>query len=144
MRELPLENVTVQELQDEFEVVFRPYLEKRPEPGYWYMHSIKELTPPFQLATKQLGMTFSKALVVGTEAGYGVHTHTDGSQDKLMSYYRWHLPIYAEGTLAIIDGKTTVMREGFWYGRFKNWLPHSMENPSDRERMHLVVDFVCE
>ena len=143
MDEIPLQNVTIEKLQAEFEVVFRPFLEKRPEPGYWYLHSIKELTPLFQLAIKQIPMQFSEALVVGTEAGYSVHTHTDGPPNgPELPYHRWHLPIYTQGTLAIIAGEMTVMCEGYWYGRFKNWLPHSIENPTNRERFHLVVDFV--
>jgi hypothetical protein len=47
---------------------------------------------------------------------------------------RWHVPILPAGTF---DGREVVAGVSF---PVKHWEPHRVDNPTDRERIHLVID----
>ena len=138
MNTLPLKSASIEEVQVEFDKYYRNYMELRPEPGYSILHHV-ELTPLFTKVVEQLGLGKPIAvLFTRTERGVDVHEHID--QDAVGDP-RWHLPIYTLETLFIEDGIVHSMREGFWYGPIRYWLPHSVINNGAGERVHLVVDF---
>jgi len=47
---------------------------------------------------------------------------------------RWHVPIHPAGTF---DGRPVEAGVSF---PVKHWEPHRVDNPSDRPRIHLVID----
>lgn len=58
--------------------------------------------------------------------------------DRGPFYERWQLPIATAGTMTQ-DGLTGAAEDGVPF-RVAHWSPHSVENPSDRPRVHLIVD----
>ncbi len=137
---IPLQG-DVQELQREFDEHYLPNMEARPEKGYYILHGLKKLTPPFMAAINALDMgEIAAILFTAADAGYSVHKHQDRDWEEGLPV-RYHLPIYTNHTILYENGKPIHMYEGSWYGPIRYWLPHSVEHDSDFKRVHLIVDF---
>lgn len=69
----------------------------------------------------------------------GVHTDTLTNNEKMS---RWHLPIKTNEQAFFWDEEEGQKHFplGVWSGPVKYWIPHSVYNLGDEERIHLVVD----
>lgn len=82
----------------------------------------------------------AQVMVNRLDAGGSLAPHRDGLPDRA----RYHLPVITHKAVTWwdeIEGRVH-MQEGRWYGpvRYCGVL-HSMSNPSDVERVHVVADF---
>ena len=73
--------------------------------------------------------------------GARVSRHTD-SHYFWRKHLRIHVPISAEPEVAFYCGDDEVNMSPGESWTFNNWLPHSVENRSDKSRIHLVIDTV--
>lgn len=65
--------------------------------------------------------------------------HVDG---KAMLHYsrRVHIPLVtADGVMFTVNNNSINMKKGIWY-EINNQMPHSVDNPSDIDRIHLIID----
>jgi hypothetical protein len=58
--------------------------------------------------------------------------------DRGPYYERWHVPIYSAGWTEQYDER--MEPEDGVPLRVKHWLKHEVSNPSDRPRVHLIID----
>jgi hypothetical protein len=58
--------------------------------------------------------------------------------DRGPFYERWQVPVATAGTTTQ-DGLTEASEDGVPF-RVRHWLPHSVANPTDRPRIHVVID----
>ena len=74
-------------------------------------------------------------------AGGKIAPHTDGLY-SLMKCHRIHLPIVSNDQVVFsVGGEDLVMREGeLW--EINNSTLHAVENRSDKDRIHLIIDWV--
>ena len=70
-----------------------------------------------------------------------IQKHVDAG-DYLDVVRRHHIPIVThESVMFGVDGRSLNMKEGeLW--EINNMLPHSVENPSDIDRVHLMIDII--
>jgi len=75
------------------------------------------------------------------KAGGNIQPHQDGG-DYLDVVRRHHIPIITDPeVLFFIDGRGINMREGeLW--EINNMLTHEVQNPSNTDRVHLMVDII--
>lgn len=74
------------------------------------------------------------------EPGSVIKEHRDMGLAYRFGCFRLHIPIVTESAVAfIVGGKDIPMKKGeCWYADFD--LPHSVNNNSTKERIHLVID----
>ncbi len=84
---------------------------------------------PFMFVLDTFAPVWS-AWVSRIEPGGLIHRHTDAGPYR----ERWQVPIQPAG---VMNGREAVAGVPF---RVKHWEPHSVENPTDRARIHLVID----
>ena len=67
--------------------------------------------------------------------------HTDGG--ALLHYSRRvHIPLVTNPEIMFTVQKTTInMQESQWY-EINNQLPHEVDNPTDLDRIHLIIDIL--
>lgn len=70
-----------------------------------------------------------------------VDKHTDGG--PILHYSRRiHIPIFTKKEVTFTVMNTEInMEEGNWY-EINNQLPHSVSNPTDIKRIHLIIDIL--
>ncbi len=73
-------------------------------------------------------------------AGSRIHEHTDLDLDADLGTARLHIPVQTSDQVDFrLNGTRVNMQPGeCWYLRLSD--PHSVENASDRDRVHLVID----
>jgi hypothetical protein len=79
--------------------------------------------------------------VVSLPANTKVRKHIDGG--ALLHYSRRvHIPIITnENVTFTVKDNTLNMQEGVWY-EINNQMPHAVENNSDFDRVHLIIDIM--
>ena len=101
--------------------------------------SVNELLDIYkQLAYYYCGKVI-RCEVIKLKANSEVLKHTDGG--ALLHYSRRiHVPLITNDkiTFTVFDN-TVNMKEGVWY-EINNQLPHSVSNPTDTDRVHLIID----
>jgi hypothetical protein len=88
-----------------------------------------EPSVPFMFVLDQFAPVWS-AWVSRIEPGGLIHPHIDQGPYR----ERWQIPIQPAG---VMNGVEAVAGVPF---RVNHWEPHSVENPTDRPRIHLVID----
>lgn len=73
--------------------------------------------------------------------GSSVFEHTDGHY-FWRNHLRIHIPVITDPQVAFYCGTEVVHMAAGEAWTFNNWLPHSVENRSNRSRIHLVIDTV--
>jgi hypothetical protein len=144
MNQIPIPERLLTTTKRWFDKHMRDLMEQRPEPGYM-IYKFPEPITPFILKHYMLtlnsydgGHSLVSALLTLSRVGHAVPEHRDS---KTARPIRWHVPIHTEGTTLINNGVPTVMEEGFMYGPVEPWLPHEVLAPTERERVHLILDF---
>ena len=82
-----------------------------------------------------------RALLVRLRAGGVILPHVDSGY-SLMNSRRIHIPITSNDEVVFtVGGETCVMKEGqLW--EINNARTHEVENSSDRNRVHLIIDWL--
>ena len=83
------------------------------------------------------GEGFGKAMVTKLPPGGSIDWHTDEG-DTAKQYDRFHV-VLQEGGLFFCGDETIIMKnQEVWW--FDNQAPHSVDNDSDHDRIHLILD----
>lgn len=70
-----------------------------------------------------------------------IHEHTDNAK-MLRIVQRIHIPVFTNPDVIVeINNKQFYMEHGKIYN-FNNTLPHSVSNNSNKDRIHLIIDYV--
>jgi quercetin dioxygenase-like cupin family protein len=84
------------------------------------------------------GVELGRVMLVTLKPGGVITAHSD--EGRYPEYYnRYHVPILSDNCKFTIDGNDLYMREGGLY-LIDNQLEHSVENLSNQERIHLIMD----
>ena len=67
------------------------------------------------------------------DPGGFIVVHRDGGPYR----ERWQVPIATAGSMT--QGEAEVATDGLSF-RVRQWEPHSVDNPTDRPRVHIVID----
>lgn len=103
--------------------------------------SNKELALIFEGMEKYFNGKVVRAEFIKMLENVKIRKHVDGG-DFLQYARRCHVPIITnENVLFTVLDNTVNMQEGGWY-EINNSLPHSVENNSDKYRVHLIVDIM--
>ena len=95
----------------------------------------------FQKISKLTGRVLGRAMFIKLPAKKSIATHID-SGHHLQNCERIHLPVITDQNVKfIINGVVYPMPAGV-VCRINNNVSHSVENKSDNDRVHLVMDFV--
>ena len=108
-----------------------------------YTEFRKELKPIFDFITERFGPDgYIVRALFARLAGHGrIDTHTDGLY-SLLKCHRIHLPIISnDQVIFTIGGEERVLGEGEMW-EINNATLHSVDNNSDQDRIHLIVDWV--
>lgn len=94
----------------------------------------------FNEILKQLKFEKETVRLLRLEPGSVIKEHRDMGLAYRFGCFRLHIPIVTEAAVAfIVGGKNIPMQKGeCWYADFD--LPHSVQNDSKKERIHLVID----
>ena len=85
----------------------------------------------------------ARILLIKLDANKNVTEHTD-SGDYLNTVRRFHIPIITnEDVSYTVNGEKINMKEGECW-EINNRKPHSVDNDSDKDRIHLLVDIMPE
>jgi hypothetical protein len=87
------------------------------------------------------GSVIGRSRLMRLEPGTSVSQHTD-SHYFWRKHLRIHIPIITDPKVAFYCGEDEVHMPPGESWTFNNWLPHSVENRSDKARIHLVIDTV--
>jgi len=103
-------------------------------PGYQFAsliqgHIRKSSAALFQFVLVEFEPIWT-AWIAKVPAGGYIAPHIDAGP----YYERWHVPIVPAGTF---DNRTVEAGVSF---PVKHWEPHRVDNPTDRARIHLVID----
>ena len=94
----------------------------------------------FQFIIDQFECEKESIRLLSLSPGSYVNTHTDLAAGYESGFFRIHVPIKTDFNVSfIVNGIDIKMKEGeCWYANFN--LPHSVQNKSARNRVHLVID----
>lgn len=95
--------------------------------------ALDEIREPFAWVLNEFHPVCNAWLSWIDPGGYIV-SHRDGAP----WYERWQVPIEVAGSLAH-EGAAHPAHPGVPFP-VRHWLPHSVTNPTDRPRIHLVID----
>lgn len=85
----------------------------------------------------------ARVLLIKLEANKNVTEHTD-SGDYLNAVRRFHIPIITnENVFYTVNGEKINMKEGECW-EINNRKPHSVDNNSNEDRIHLLIDIMPE
>ncbi|MCP3137687.1 aspartyl/asparaginyl beta-hydroxylase domain-containing protein [Pyxidicoccus xibeiensis] len=100
--------------------------------------------PAFRAALAAFQCPIGSARLLKLAAGARIREHTDYNLGFDDGEVRLHIPIVTHPDLAFfLAGQRVVLQPGeCWYLDFN--LPHRVENPSDTDRVHLVLDCVVD
>jgi len=108
-----------------------------------YTQFRKELKPVFDIIAEIYGRNgyIVRALFARLEAGGTIDAHTDGLF-SLLKCNRIHIPIITNDKIIFkIGGEEKYLREGEMW-EINNATLHEVENRSDEDRIHLIIDWV--
>ncbi len=99
--------------------------------------------PYFQEVIDFFQCRLSSIRLMRLAAGASILEHTDDMGEGEQAELRIHIPIQTNTDIAFyINHEQIPMQEGeVWFGDFR--LPHSVENNSTNDRIHLVIDCVA-
>jgi len=103
----------------------------------------KELKPIFDFIADHYNHDgyVVRALFARLKAGGRIDTHTDGLY-SLLKCHRIHIPIITNDQVVFtIGGEEKVLGEGEMW-EINNASLHAVDNRSDQDRIHLIVDWV--
>ncbi|MCY1022391.1 aspartyl/asparaginyl beta-hydroxylase domain-containing protein [Pyxidicoccus sp. MSG2] len=100
--------------------------------------------PYFQEVLAAFQCPIGSARLLKLAAGAVIREHTDYNLGFEDGEVRLHIPIVTHPDVAFfLSGRRVVLQPGeCWYLDFN--LPHRVENPSDTDRVHLVLDCVVD
>jgi hypothetical protein len=98
--------------------------------------------PAFRDALATFQCPIGSARLLKLAAGANIREHTDYNLGYADGEVRLHIPIVTHPDVAFfLAGRRVVLQPGeCWYLDFN--LPHRVANPSDTDRVHLVLDCV--
>ena len=103
----------------------------------------KELAPIFDAISKRYNNDgyIVRCLFARLAAGSKIDTHTDGLY-SLLKCHRIHIPIITNDQVFFtIGGESKVLGEGEMW-EINNSTLHGVDNKSDQDRIHLIIDWV--
>jgi hypothetical protein len=91
------------------------------------------------------GKTMGRIMIVNLAAGGKVPLHVD-PMDYFEMYSRFHIPFKTNSNVVFNGGEDTENEHMplQYLSRLNNRLPHQLENNSDENRIHLIVDIETE
>lgn len=94
----------------------------------------------FQFIINQFECEKESIRLLSLSPGSCIKTHTDIAAGYESGFFRIHVPIKTDANVSfIVNGIDIKMKEGeCWYANFN--LPHSVQNKSTTNRVHLVID----
>ncbi|QSQ25440.1 aspartyl/asparaginyl beta-hydroxylase domain-containing protein [Pyxidicoccus parkwayensis] len=100
--------------------------------------------PAFREVLSTIQCPIGSARLLKLAAGAVIREHTDYNLGFEDGEVRLHVPIVTHPDVAFyLSGRRVVLQPGeCWYLNFN--LPHRVENPSDTDRVHLVMDCVVD
>lgn len=111
-------------------------------PGCDTFHNTNHLmrTPYFSKVLDYFGDDLLCVRLMKLGTGSSIKEHTDYDLDIESGFVRLHIPITTSPEVEfLLNGDPVVMQPGeCWYLRLSD--PHSLNNPSDRDRVHIVLD----
>jgi tetratricopeptide (TPR) repeat protein len=124
-------------------VHFEDFKHKKPEYRELYFELQHELKPVVDCIAGyyQSNGFIVRMLLAKLLAGGDIPNHTDAGY-SLLNSHRVHIPIITNGKVVfVVGGEEKNMQVGeFW--EINNGLDHSVENRSDEDRIHLIVDWM--
>lgn len=108
--------------------------------NYTFMESFPNLyISVIDLMRFVVGEQLGRVIVTKLPAGGKIYSHKDEG-DAAEKYDRFHIVLKGEpGDTMIVEGQEQKMRTGqVWW--FDNTKEHSVENRSDQDRIHIIVD----
>lgn len=101
----------------------------------------KQLKHIFTSMEKHFNGKVCRAEIIKMSGNTKIRKHVDGGQ-FLQHARRCHVPIKTNPDVyfTVMDNRLNML-EGVWY-EINNSLPHSVENNSNEDRIHLIVDIM--
>jgi hypothetical protein len=103
------------------------------------MESFLEKMKPIYVSNYGEGY-FIRVLIVKLKANTNIEPHVDNGY-SLMTAKRTHIPIITNSKVTFtVNGETKYLKEGeIW--EIDNSKVHSVDNNSDEDRIHLIIDY---
>ena len=85
-----------------------------------------------------------RAILVSLKARCNIDPHVDGG-NSLEKCFRVHLPIITNNKVKFtVGGETKIFQEGELWEINNSGKLHSVENHSDEDRIHLILDWITQ